>query len=60
MQLGEWREKKYYKSDATAQLKVCPDQIERRDAETLPVEEFVKEYERNCRPVIIRGTWFGS
>jgi hypothetical protein len=27
MQLGEWRPKKYYKSDATLQLKNCEENI---------------------------------
>jgi hypothetical protein len=44
MQLDEWREKKYYKTNATQLLFNCPDQVERRNADQLTVEEFVEQY----------------
>jgi hypothetical protein len=39
------------------QLFSCPDTIERRDVETLTVEEFVEQYEKTNKAVIIKGTW---
>jgi hypothetical protein len=42
--LKEWREKKYYKTDATMQLRDCPSDVDRVDSETLTVEDFIEKY----------------
>ena len=48
---------KYYKSDATLQLKNnCPDEIPRIESSDLSVQEFVEQFEKTTQPVIIRGT----
>ena len=57
--MDEWREKKYYKSDAIRQLFNCSEDIERRSIETLSVEEFIERYEKENRAVIITGMDLG-
>ena len=55
IELDEWKKKKYYKSEAFLKLAECPDQVDRRDANEMTVEQFVEEYEKPCKPVVIRG-----
>jgi hypothetical protein len=55
MQLSEWRRREYSQTDATHQLRQCPDDIERRHISTLTAEEFTERYEKTSTPVIITG-----
>lgn len=56
LKLKEWRKMDYYHSDICEKLlKECPDNIERRQADDLTVEQFINEYEKPNKPVIIQG-----
>ena len=46
----------YHYSDICEKLlKECPDNIERRQGDDLTVEQFIKDFEKNNKPVVIQG-----